>query len=67
MPQMVPLFLSGYLQGDQITCDAKGLTLRFAIVRTAMMWWVRGEKFELVLVQDRLRASDVLHRNWDWS
>lgn len=26
----------------------------------------RGWKESRFLVQDRLRASDVLHRNWDW-
>lgn len=26
----------------------------------------RGWKNSLFLVQDRLRASDVLHRDWDW-
>jgi len=25
------------------------------------------DTFFFVLVQDRLRASDVLHRDWDWS
>ena len=28
---------------------------------------VRRRKFACFLVQDRLRASDVLHRDWDWS
>jgi hypothetical protein len=27
----------------------------------------RGWNDSLFLVQDRLRASDVLHRDWDWS
>lgn len=27
----------------------------------------RGWKDSHFLVQDRLRASDVLHRNWDWT
>jgi hypothetical protein len=27
----------------------------------------RGWRDSRFLVQDRLRASDVLHRNWDWS
>ena len=27
----------------------------------------RGWRNSLFLVQDRLRASDVLHRDWDWS
>jgi hypothetical protein len=27
----------------------------------------RGSKVSRFLVQDRLRASDVLHREWDWS
>lgn len=27
----------------------------------------RGWKDSVFLVQDRLRASDVLHRDWDWS
>ena len=27
----------------------------------------RREWFKRFLVQDRLRASDVLHRDWDWS
>jgi hypothetical protein len=27
----------------------------------------RGWKNSHLLVQDRLRASDVLHRDWDWS
>jgi hypothetical protein len=27
----------------------------------------RGSKESRFLVQDRLRASDVLHRDWDWS
>lgn len=27
----------------------------------------RGRKVSHSLVQDRLRASDVLHRDWDWS
>jgi hypothetical protein len=27
----------------------------------------RGWKNSLFLVQDRLRASDVLHRDWDWT
>ena len=27
----------------------------------------RGSKDSHFLVQDRLRASDVLHRDWDWS
>lgn len=27
----------------------------------------RGWKVSRFLVQDRLRASDVLHRDWDWS
>jgi hypothetical protein len=27
----------------------------------------RGWKDSYFLVQDRLRASDVLHRDWDWS
>ncbi len=27
----------------------------------------RGRKVSRFLAQDRLRASDVLHRDWDWS
>lgn len=31
------------------------------------LWVLGGERFACFLVQDRLRASDVLHRDWDWS
>ncbi len=51
--------------------ERAGPVERFAVTRHEhKAYWFeptpRGTFF-LFLVQDRLRASDVLHRDWDWS
>jgi hypothetical protein len=42
---------------------------RFAVASPEhkVRWFEPTPTFFLFLVQDRLRASDVLHRDWDWS
>ncbi len=47
----------------------QGPSITLASVECGECWFEptsRG-KFFCFLVQDRLRASDVLHRDWDWS
>jgi hypothetical protein len=56
---------------DQNLAERAGPAERFAMASPEhkVRWFEptpRGPFF-LFLVQDRLRASDVLHRDWDWS
>jgi hypothetical protein len=57
--------------GGQNLAERAGPVERFAVAKPEHKecWFEptpRGTFF-LFLVQDRLRASDVLHRDWDWS
>lgn len=55
----------------QNLAERAGAVVRFAVASAEHKeYWFeptpRG-RFFCFLVQDRLRASDVLHRDWDWS
>jgi transposase InsO family protein len=79
---LVGVFVSFFAAGGSVfataTCSKRergrnlaGPVERFAVAsHEHKAYWFeptpRG-RFFLFLVQDRLRASDVLHRDWDWS
>ena len=56
---------------EQSSAERAGTLDRFtaASIECRECWFepTSRDEFFCCLVQDRLRASDVLHRNWDWS